>query len=155
MASPRDDFMDRTDADDLPRGAGHLWHHSTPFKLAHCLTGTEELASQVDAEHGVPLLEGHLLKGRIALQSGIVDQYVDGAKLVEHALKYRLDLILPGDVGFVGIRPHVMLLDLLHAPLRGLVAGDIVDDDIRPGAPQRQGYVEANTGVGTGYQGFL
>src|SRR5262249_13957519 len=101
MAGLWDDLMDRTDTDDLPRGTGHLWHHPAPLKFAYGLTGTEELSGHVDADHSVPLLEGHLVKGRIALQSGVVDQNVDSAKLIEHALKHRLDLVFLGDVGFV------------------------------------------------------
>src|SRR5215831_10928795 len=51
MPGPGDDFMDGTDADDLPRSAGHLWHHPAPLKLTHRFTGTEELPGQVDPDH--------------------------------------------------------------------------------------------------------
>src|SRR5215217_3255313 len=38
------------------------------------------------------------------------------------------------DVGFVGVCSHATLLDLLHDLLCGLVAGDIVDNDVSPSA---------------------
>ena len=58
------------------------------------LAGAQELAGQVDADHRVPLLERHLLEGRVLLQAGVGDQDVDRAERLEHPGEHRLDLIL-------------------------------------------------------------
>src|SRR5207249_7087261 len=80
VARPRDHLVDRADADDLPRRLRDALHDPTALELAHRLASAEELAGEVDADDGVPLLEREVLEGSVALQAGVADQDVDGAK---------------------------------------------------------------------------
>jgi len=59
-------------------------HHAAAQKFPHRGARAQELAGQVDAEHLVPLRQGHFVKRRVALQAGIGDENVDGAEFPYH-----------------------------------------------------------------------
>jgi hypothetical protein len=41
------------------------------LEFTHRLAGAEKLTGQVDADHGVPLIQRHLFKRRVFLQTGV------------------------------------------------------------------------------------
>jgi len=77
---------------DLAGGRGDFRPHPASAKFLNGLAGTQELAGQVDGENPIPLLEGHLSRGGIALQPCVGDEYVDGAEFSSDTLEHPFDL---------------------------------------------------------------
>jgi hypothetical protein len=73
---------------------------STPWRtIVRAATRVQRnVAGEVDAHHGVPLLEDHVDQGRVALQPGAVDEDVQARPLARHRGEHGLDLSLAGDV---------------------------------------------------------
>ena len=94
MTRPRNHVVDGADTDDLACRAGNLLAHAAPLELLHRFTGAEELARQVNADDGVPLVECHFLKLRVLLETGVVDKDIDRAELLEHLDEHLADLLL-------------------------------------------------------------
>ena len=94
VTCPRNHVVNGADADDLARRAGNLLAHAAPLELLHRFAGAEELARQVDADDGAPLVECHFLKLRVLLETGVVDKDIDRAELLEHPGEHIFDLFL-------------------------------------------------------------
>src|SRR5919106_1294399 len=148
VARPRDDLVHRADADDLAGGAGDLGAHAAALELLDRLAGAQELAGEVDPDHRVPLLERHLLEGRVLLQAGVVDQDVDRAEFSQHLGKHRLDLVLLADVSLMGVGVAALVADLGHDLLGRLALGGVVDHHVGAGPAEwhrhlRQRFIHA------------
>jgi hypothetical protein len=85
-------------ADDLASGAGDAFDDAAALELAHGFASAKKLSRQVDRNDPVPLVERHLVNRRVLLETGIRDQDVDGAPLLQHPRERRLDLVLLRDV---------------------------------------------------------
>ena len=84
MTGPGNLLMHRAHADDLARRARYLRNDAASQEFANRGAGAQELAGEVDTKYRVPVLQGHVLEGRITLQPGIGNEYVDGAELRAH-----------------------------------------------------------------------
>ena len=80
MARPRDHFVDRTDANDLARRDRYPAVDLPTHELAGGFARAQELTSQIDGQHRVPLVERHVDQRSVALQPGIVDENVHRPK---------------------------------------------------------------------------
>src|SRR5438552_14114240 len=155
MPCPRDHFMDRRHADDLPRRPGHLGPDAAANHLAGGLPGAQEHARQVDGQHGVPLLERHLREGRVALKTGVVDEDVDAVPGFEHLPEHVADLILPRHVRPDGEGIAAALLDLVHYLAGVLKIAGVVDHDVGPRCTQRLRNAAPETRAGPGHECLL
>src|ERR671918_1482500 len=155
VTGPRDHLVHRADADDLAGGAGDLGPHAAALELLNRLAGAEELAGEVDADHGVPGVERHLLEARVLLQAGVADQDVDRAELIEHRGEHRLALVLLADVGPVGIGVAAFVADLGDHLLGRLALGGVVDHHVGAGPAERQRHALADAGAGAGDERLL
>ena len=135
---PREDGIDAL-ADHRPRGGSRA----------------EEHAGQVDAEHGVPLLEGHLGEGGIALEPGVADQDVDATPGPEHLGQHGLDLGLPGNVGANGAGLGAAGLEVVDDPRGGVGVAGVVHDDVGAGGGQRPRDALADARAGAGDERLL
>jgi hypothetical protein len=126
----------RAHADDLAGGTGHRRHDAAAQKLPHRRPRAQELTGQIDADDGVPLPQGHLVKCRVSLQPGVVDQDIDGAEPFDHMAEHVLDLVLLRHVGFVCISLGARSTDRVDNRLSAILAGHVIDHDIGTGLPQ-------------------
>ena len=79
-------------ANDLASGTRHFGHHPAAQKLTHRGPRAQKLPRQVHTQDGIPLRQRHLVKGGIALQTGIGDESVDGPELTAHMREHVVDL---------------------------------------------------------------
>jgi hypothetical protein len=100
-----------------------------------------EVALEVDGDHGIPLVLGHVHEHPVAEDSGVVDEDVEPAELVD---RLPHEALRPGEAGDVlAIRRRLAArgADLLHDLLRGArvrsLAGEpgaeVVDHELRSG----------------------
>ncbi len=61
--------MDRAHVNDIAGGAGHIESRALLGKLAQGRPGAQELAGQVDLDHLVPVLQGHVDGSGVTLQA--------------------------------------------------------------------------------------
>src|SRR5207302_1379240 len=90
VAGPRDDLVDRRDADDLAGGARDLRPHALSDHRAGRGAGAEEGSGEVHADHRVPLLERHVGDRRVTLEAGVADEDVDAAPRALHLGEHHL-----------------------------------------------------------------
>ena len=90
--------MDGAHADNLPRRGRNFRDDTAPQKFAHRFAGTEELPGQIRCHHRIPLVQGHLVKGSVALEPGVVHQNVDCAESHQHFGEHRLHFVLAADI---------------------------------------------------------
>src|SRR5437016_2247040 len=95
-------------------------------------------AAQVDADHGVEVLDAHVEDHAIAQDARVVDNDVDIAKLVDGGLKQVLRAVEVGDVIAVGDGLAAHLADKIDDFAGGAgraaaaveLGADVVDDDL-------------------------
>src|SRR4051794_14920425 len=115
------------------RGAGEV-DDAAPVVLGHeplDLAGHQEGPAQVDGQHGVPVVVGHLEEHVVADDPGVVDQHRGAAEPVGDALHGGGDLLAVGDVDTDGEGPAACGGDGGH---RG-VAGRLVEVQHGDGHP--------------------
>jgi hypothetical protein len=110
----------------------------------------------VDLEHGIPVLERHLVEGAVAQDAGVAHDAVDLAELVERGLDDVLRARSLGDAVVVGNGASAGVLDLLDDIVGHVVSGtgavagptEVVDHDARAflGEGQRVFAAQATTG---------
>jgi hypothetical protein len=101
-----------------------------------------EVALEVDADHAVPLVLGHVHEHPVAGDAGVVDEDVEAAELVDRLPDHRLRLAEVGDVRAVRDGLTALRLDLgddllRRRRVRALARerrAEVVDDDLRAGA---------------------
>jgi hypothetical protein len=93
------------------------------------------------------------VKRRVPLQSGVVDQDIDGAEPFDRVAEHVLDLVLLRHVGFVCISLGARSTDRIDHRL-GL-AGHVIDHDIGTGLPESDRGRLADAGIGAGDQCLL
>jgi hypothetical protein len=84
--------------------------------LDHALgrdSGAQEHAPQVDPEHPVEVLRGHVHDQDVRVDPGVVDQDVDTAVRVHGSVDHLGDAFLVGDVGRDGGGDEAVLAELL------------------------------------------
>jgi hypothetical protein len=87
---------DRGDVDDPARSAlDHVRQH----RLRH-----KERARQVDRDHLVPILVGHLQHGLVNRDAGVVDQDIEAAVLLDHVRHGAPAILGRADVALVDAR---------------------------------------------------
>ena len=101
------------------------------------------------------MLKRHVLKRRVALQAGIVDQDVDCAERGNRPPEHLRDVAFGRDVALAGdgVRPGGA--NELNHFIGGRLVGHIVDDHICAGGTQFDRDGPAYAGVGPGYDRFL
>jgi len=62
MAGPGNLLMHRAHADDFAGGAGYRGNDAAAQKFSHRAACAQELAGEIDAEHRVPLGQGHVFE---------------------------------------------------------------------------------------------
>src|SRR5262249_49471619 len=155
VTGPGDLLMYRAHADDLAGAGRHFGTHSPAQELDDCSARTEELTRQIYRNHRVPLRERHLLKRRITLQSGVVDEDVDRPEPLRHRAEHLPDLSFVGHVRAMGVSLDTVLLDGTDYLLSTILACDIIDHDIGAGLTQRDRHCLADTGICPGDQSLL
>ena len=113
------------------------------------------MAGKIDADDFVPLRECHLIDRRIRLQSGVVDQNVDGTELLADGAEHPGDVVFTRDVGFERHRGMTMAAQLVDHGLRFVLAGDVIDTNIRPGVTERECDGASDPGARPGDNCFL
>ena len=77
--------------------------HDTPAQeFSGRSASAEKLARQIDAQNLVPLLQSHLMKCRISLQTGVGNQNIDRPKFLDAAGEHGCYLLLGGDISLIG-----------------------------------------------------
>ena len=115
-------------------------------------------AVEVHLEHGVPVLERHLVEGAVAQDAGVAHHAVDLAELVERGLDDVLRGLGLGDAVVVGHRTPAGVLDLGHHLVghrrtgAGAVArtAEVIDHHAGALPGQRQGILTAQASSGSG-----
>ncbi len=144
--------MDGTHTDDLADRDRASGVGRTTYELAHRLARAEELPGQIDANDGIPIVEGHRLDRRIALQAGVGDDDIQGAKDLHHSGEHLDDLVLPAYVGPDRDRAAPHRRDLAdHLVGRRLIC-DKIHRNIRAGPGQAHRHGPSDAGVGAGDQ---
>ena len=118
------------------------------------------MAADVQKKHGVevgldhlqPVLVGHLAQHVVARDAGVVDQHVEVAELLGHALDHRPGLLRIGEVGLGQQRSPAELGDLVHHLLGLGVAALVVHGHLGPFARQLQGDRPADAARRAGHQ---
>jgi len=77
--------VDGADANDLTSATRNFWAHTATFEFSNRFTRTQKLAREIHAYDLVPLRQGHLINRRVLLQTGVVDQNIDGAEFLRTA----------------------------------------------------------------------
>ena len=90
----------------------------------------------VGLKHVVPLGHGDRLQHRSLKDSGVVDQDIQPAELLDHARNRRGDTFLIAHVTPHGHRPHLVLAQSFHCGLRFRRGTPVGDGNIRPGRRQ-------------------
>ena len=147
--------MHRAHADDLPGGARYRGDHAAPLEFAHSLPRAKELAGEIHGDDLVPLRERHLLEGRVALQSRVVHQDVDGAEVLEGPAEHVRDFGLGGDIRADRQRPAPCAHDLIGHLDRLLLAVPVVDDDVGTGLAKRDGNCLSDARIRAGDERLL
>jgi hypothetical protein len=106
-------------------------------KVAYGLASAQELARQVDADDRVPLRKSHFMEWDVALKPGIVDEDINRAELLQHAVEHLLYLLFLRDVRFVRVCFRSGSTDLAHHRVRVILAADIIHHHVGAGLPQR------------------
>ncbi len=115
-------------------------------------------AVQVHLEHGVPVLERHLVERAVAQDARVADHAVDLAELVDRGLDDVLGALGLGHGVVVGDRAAAGVLDLLDHLVghgrsgAGAVAGtaEVVDDDAGALLGERQRILASESASGPG-----
>ena len=147
--------MHRAHANYFPGRARNSRHNAAPQKFSHGLARTKKLPGEIDTYHGVPLPERHLVKGRVALQAGVIDEDVDGPKSRQQLGEHRCDLFFAADIGLKRDCFPTSLSNLLRHPFRILWAGYIINRDCRAGRSERERTRLADSRVRTGNKRLL
>ena len=95
------------------------------------------------------------MERRIALQAGVVDEYVDGTELRDHLPEHRGHLLFRRDVRLVRQRLHAEAAQFVHHGVGRVVAFDVVHHDIRAGLPQGNRHTATDAGIRTGDECLL
>jgi len=143
---------------DQARGGGHV-HEGAALLLLEMVGGGAAhvvAAVQVHLEHGVPLVQAHLVEEAVAQDAGIVDHAVDAAEVVQRALHDAAGGRGLGHAVHVGHGLAAGGLDLFDHLLRGagvraLARGrgaDVVDHHLGAGRRQGQRHVAPNAAAG-------
>ncbi|MCY1530002.1 hypothetical protein D9M68_651750 [compost metagenome] len=117
-----------------------------------------EGAAQVDADHGVEILDVHVHERLVAQDAGVVDQHVEPAERGDRGLDQPLGTLPVGHVVGVGHGLAAHRADLGHHFLRGAVHGaravgpgaQVVDDHLRALAREFQCVFAAEAAAGAG-----
>ena len=155
MTGPRDRLVHRAHADDLAGGARHRRHDAAAHELAHRRPRAQELTGQIDADDGVPLRQGHLLKRGVPLQSGVVDQDIDRTEPFDHVAEHVLDLVLLGDISLVRVGIGARPADRVDHRLRAIFASHVINHDIGTGLSESNRCRLADAGIGSGHERLL
>jgi hypothetical protein len=82
--------------------------------------GRQEMAAQVDLDHGVPLVDAHLRDGAVAQDAGVVDQRVEPSERVDRRCDQPARGVVLGAVARVQHRFSTCRSDLLDHCLADL-----------------------------------
>src|SRR6185295_19138703 len=155
VARPGDYLVHGADADDLARAARHLRTHTSAFELAHGRTRTKELASEIHADHLVPLGERELLERHVLLETGVVHEDVDRAELGLHRGEHLVHISFARNVGTQSEPAATLLLDLGRDRPCLILARDVINDDICASLAERESDRSTDPRARTGHERLL
>ena len=115
----------------------------------------EELPGEVDANHRVPILKGHIDQIGIFLQAGVGHQNIQMAEGVEGLREQAFDIGLLGHIAANRKRSAAVGIDLRGESLSRCRLGVVVKHHRRACCGQGFGRSRANAGTGPGDQGHL
>jgi hypothetical protein len=124
-------------------------------KLSDRVLSAQELASQIDVDDILPLLERQIGHGTVLLNAGIRDQYIEPTELGYNGLEHAANVIAPCDVRADCKGLTAALLDLFDNLLGSLRTTAIVDAHARAGRAKRNADRGANARAGTSDEGCL
>ena len=123
-----------------------LFHHIGDDCLGH-----QEVAAEIDVDHSVKLLVGHLVELSVLGDPGVVDQNIDPPELLGDGLDHFGHLLLVGDVDDKGT--HGAEGRQVLSSLSDLFGADIADCDFSALFQEQLGGCKADAGGGTGDDG--
>ena len=117
-----------------------------------------EVALEVHLDHRVPLVLLHVHEHAVAEDPGVVDEDVEAAEALDRRLHHAFGAGEVGDVLAVRDRLAAERLDLaddvVRRPFARALAGErraeVVDDDLRAGARERERVLAADPAPGAG-----
>jgi hypothetical protein len=130
MPGPRNDLMHRAHADDLARRHREGLIDAATLEFARGLPRAQKLAREIDPDYRIPLFQGHVDEGGVALEPRVADDDMKGAQVIDRPCEHRDDLVFPADVGFDRDRTTAQALDLMRDVVGIGGICDIVDDDV-------------------------
>ncbi len=96
-----------------------------------------KLPGVVDVDDYIPLVDSHFIKGCILLQTGVVDQNVDGTKFLKHFPEHALYLFFAGNISLVGICAAAAFAYFSRNFIGLVFAAHVIDHDIGSGLTER------------------
>src|SRR5690606_1374898 len=116
----------------------------------HHLAGAEEGAGQVDVDHALPFLHGHLEERRLGHDAGVVHEGIDPPEMLHHRPHHPGDLVGVADVGLERRRLPPQAQDGCDRALRSFPVLHVADGHVgaRPGASHGDGGADAAAGAG-------
>ena len=114
-----------------------------------------ERALEVDRDDAVPLLLRHPHHQTVAGDTGVVDQHVDMAEILDYLVHRSVSLLEVSGVGGITPALHSESLDLLYRILEIVVFLEVGECDVRSGRGQFHGYGLAYAACGTCNKGDL
>src|SRR5262249_30640355 len=110
-------------------------HHHIAFALffhdaAAVYLRAKPVATEVDVDQARPLIVGEIEEGDDGFDTGVVDEAIDGAELIPHAIDHAFDFGAVGDVGFHRDRAAAFASDFGGDVLGGLCTRNVVHGDI-------------------------
>jgi hypothetical protein len=100
-------------------------------KAAYRLAHAQELAGQVDVEHGAPVLQAHVRDRGILLDPGIRDENVDASERLDEPVEHRAHLVIARYVGLERNGLAALIPDLADEIVGGARLGAVVHADRR------------------------
>src|ERR1700744_5841377 len=100
VTTPWNYFVYAAHANNLPCGLAPAFHNAPANKLPGGFACAKELPCKVNADNGIPLLQRHVYKFRIALQARIVYKNINGSVLLKGFGKHGLYVSF---VAYIGV----------------------------------------------------
>src|SRR5690606_14820074 len=130
---PRNDLVHRAYENDVASGLRSL-ERRLVAELTNRFLSTQESTSEIDVEDPLPIAQGELGEGSVALNTGIGNENVEPAETLDEGLEHRATRILIRDVRPKCDRTTTFGLDALD-DFVGILAARVIVDAHRNASP--------------------